>query len=205
MRFDKFTMKAQEAIQESQNIAGKYEHQQIEPEHILMALTLQKDGIVTPILKKLEVDPAVVLSRLEELLTKIPKVFGGGMDQVYISPRSKKVFDQSFQEAERLKDEYVSTEHIFIAIADEKGGESSKILSSLGVTKDALYNVLVSIRGSQRVTDPNPEDKYEALKRYGRDLTDFARKGSSILLLGEMMKSGGSFKFFPAGQKIIPY
>ncbi len=184
MRFDKFTMKAQEAIQESQNIAGKYEHQQIEPEHILMALTLQKDGIVTPILKKLEVDPAVVLSRLEELLTKIPKVFGGGMDQVYISPRSKKVFDQSFQEAERLKDEYVSTEHIFIAIADEKGGESSKILSSLGITKDALYNVLVSIRGSQRVTDPNPEDKYEALKRYGRDLTDFARKGKLDPVIG---------------------
>jgi len=184
MRFDKFTMKAQEGIQESQNIAGKYEHQQIEPEHILMALTLQQDGIVTPILKKLEVDPAVVLKRLEELIAKIPKVYGGGMDQVYISPRSKKVFDQSFKEAERLKDEYVSTEHIFISIADEKGGEASKLLSSLGVSKDALYNVLVSIRGSQRVTDPNPEDKYEALKRYGRDLTDLARKGKLDPVIG---------------------
>ena len=184
MRFDKFTMKAQEAISESQNIAGKYEHQQIEPEHILMALTLQQDGIVTPILKKLGVDPAVVLKQLEELITKIPKVYGGGMDQVYISPRSKKVFDQSFKEAERLKDEYVSTEHIFIAIADEKGGAASKLLSSLGVSKDALYNVLVSIRGSQRVTDPNPEDKYEALKRYGRDLTDLARKGKLDPVIG---------------------
>ena len=184
MRFDKFTMKAQEAIQESQGIAEKYGHQQIEPEHLLMALTLQKDGIVTPILKKLEVDPAIVLSQLEELLTRIPKVSGGGMNQAYISPRSKKVFDQSFQEAERLKDEYVSTEHIFIAIADEKGGESSKLLSSLGVSKDALYNVLVSIRGSQRVTDPNPEDKYEALKRYGRDLTDLARKGKLDPVIG---------------------
>ena len=184
MRFDKLTMKAQEAIQESQGIAEKYGHQQIEPEHLLMALTLQKDGIVTPILKKLEVDPAIILSQLEELLTRIPKVSGGGMAQVYISPRSKKVFDQSFQEAERLKDEYVSTEHIFIAIADAKGGESSKLLSSLGVTKDALYNVLVSIRGSQRVTDPNPEDKYEALKRYGRDLTDLARKGKLDPVIG---------------------
>jgi ATP-dependent Clp protease ATP-binding subunit ClpB len=106
------------------------------------------------------------------------------MSQVYLSPRSKKVFDQSFQEAERLKDEYVSTEHIFIAIADAKGGESSKLLSSLGVTKDALYNVLVSIRGSQRVTDQNPEDKYEALKRYGRDLTDLARKGKLDPVIG---------------------
>jgi ATP-dependent Clp protease ATP-binding subunit ClpB len=177
-------MKAQEGIQESQNIAGKYEHQQIEPEHILMALTLQQEGIVTPILKKLGVDPAVVLKQLEELITKIPKVYGGGMDQIYISPRSKKVFDQAFKEAERLKDEYVSTEHIFIAIADEKGGEAAKLLSSLGVSKDALYNVLVSIRGSQRVTDPNPEDKYEALKRYGRDLTDLARKGKLDPVIG---------------------
>ncbi len=184
MRFDKFTMKAQEAIQESQGIAEKYGHQQIEPEHLLMALTLQKDGIVTPILKKLEVDRAIVLSQLEELLNRIPKVSGGGMNQPYISPRSKKVFDQAFQEAERLKDEYVSTEHIFIAIADEKGGESAKLLSSLGVSKDALYNVLVSIRGSQRVTDPNPEDKYEALKRYGRDLTDLARKGKLDPVIG---------------------
>ena len=184
MRFDKFTMKAQEAIQESQGIAEKYGHQQIEPEHLLMALTLQKDGIVTPILKKLEVDPAIILSQLEGFLTRIPKVSGGGMSQPYISPRSKKVFDQSFQEAERLKDEYVSTEHIFIAIADAKGGESSKLLSSLGVTKDALYNVLVSIRGSQRVTDQNPEDKYEALKRYGRDLTDLARKGKLDPVIG---------------------
>ena len=184
MRFDKFTMKAQEAIQESQGIAEKYGHQQIEPEHLLMALTLQKDGIVIPILKKLEVDPAIVLSQLEELLNRIPKVSGGGMSQPHISPRSKKVFDQSFQEAERLKDEYVSTEHIFIAIADAKGGESSKLLSSLGVTKDAVYNVLVSIRGSQRVTDPNPEDKYEALKRYGRDLTDLARKGKLDPVIG---------------------
>ena len=180
MRFDKFTMKAQEAIQESQSIAEKYEHQQIEPEHILTALTLQKDGIVTPLLKKLGVDPAVLLKQLEESLTGIPKVHGGGLEQVYISPRSKKVFDQSFKEAERLKDEYVSTEHIFIAIADDKGGKSAKILSSLGVSKDSLYNVLVSIRGSQRVTDPNPEDKYDALKRYGRDLTDLARKGGKL-------------------------
>ncbi|MCK5009677.1 MAG: ATP-dependent chaperone ClpB, partial [Deltaproteobacteria bacterium] len=114
----------------------------------------------------------------------IPKVYGTGGGQPYISPRSKKVLDQAFKEAERLKDEYVSTEHIFISVADEKGGEASKILSSLGVTRDDLYNVLLSIRGSQRVTDPNPEEKYQALKRYSRDLTDLARKSKLDPVIG---------------------
>jgi ATP-dependent Clp protease ATP-binding subunit ClpB len=184
MRFDKFTVKAQEAIQESQNLAEKYDHQQIEPEHILMALTLKQEGIVVPILQKLGIDPAVVLQQVEEAFQKIPQVHGGGGGQSYISPRSKKVVDQSFKEAERLKDEYVSTEHIFISIADEKGGEASRILSSLGATKDTLYNVLVSIRGSQRVTDPNPEEKYQALKRYCKDLTDMARKNKLDPVIG---------------------
>ncbi|MBW1823817.1 MAG: ATP-dependent chaperone ClpB [Deltaproteobacteria bacterium] len=184
MRFDKFTIKAQEAIQESQNIAEKYDHQQIEPEHILMALTLPQEGIVAPLLQKLGVDPAVVMQKTEQALQKIPRVQGGGEGQLYISPRSKKVLDQSFKEAERLKDEYVSTEHIFISIVDEKGGEASCILSSLGVTKDTVYNVLVSIRGSQRVTDPSPEEKYQALKRYGRDLTDLARKSKLDPVIG---------------------
>ncbi len=184
MRFDKFTIKAQEVIQESQNITEKYDHQQIEPEHILMALILQQEGTVPAILQKLGVDIPVILKQVEEALNKIPKVYGTGGGQPYISPRSKKVLDQAFKEAERLKDEYVSTEHIFISIADEKGGEASKILSSLGVTRDDLYNVLLSIRGSQRVTDPNPEEKYQALKRYSRDLTDLARKSKLDPVIG---------------------
>ncbi len=184
MRFDKFTIKAQEVIQESQNIAEKYDHQQLEPEHILMALILQQEGTVPAILQKLGVDIPVILKQVEEALNKIPKVYGTGGGQPYISPRSKKVLDQAFKEAERLKDEYVSTEHIFISVADEKGGEASKILSSLGVTRDDLYNVLVSIRGSQRVTDPNPEEKYQALKRYSRDLTDLARKSKLDPVIG---------------------
>lgn len=183
MRFDKFTIKAQEAVQESQSIAEKYDHQQVEPEHLLMALILPQEGVVTPLLQKLGVDPAMVLQQVEQALQKIPQVHGG-VGQLYISPRSKKVLDQSFKEAERLKDEYVSTEHVFIAVADERGGEASKILSSLGVTKDAIYTVLVSIRGSQRVTDPNPEEKYQALKKYGRDLTDLARKSKLDPVIG---------------------
>ena len=184
MRFDKFTIKAQEVIQESQNITEKYDHQQIEPEHILMALILQQEGTVPAILQKLGVDIPVILKQVEEALNKIPKVYGTGGGQPYISPRSKKVLDQAFKEAERLKDEYVSTEHIFISVADEKGGEASKILSSLGVTRDDLYNVLLSIRGSQRVTDPNPEEKYQVLKRYSRDLTDLARKSKLDPVIG---------------------
>ncbi|MBW2652497.1 MAG: AAA family ATPase [Deltaproteobacteria bacterium] len=184
MRFDKFTIKAQEVIQESQNITEKYDHQQIEPEHILMALILQQEGTVPAILQKLGVDIPVILKQVEEALNKIPKVYGTGGGQPYISPRSKKVLDQAFKEAERLKDEYVSTEHIFISVADEKGGEASKILSLLGVTRDDLYNVLLSIRGSQRVTDPNPEEKYQALKRYSRDLTDLARKSKLDPVIG---------------------
>ena len=183
MRFEKFTVKAQEAIQESQRVAEKYQHQQVDPEHVMTALALQQDGIVIPILKKLGVDPLVLLRQLEEALDKLPKVYGSA-GQIYISPRSEKVLNQSFKEAERLKDEYVSTEHILISLVDEKGGKVSEILSSSGVTKDALYNVLVSIRGNQRVTDPNPEDKYEALKRYGRDLTDQARKGKLDPVIG---------------------
>lgn len=183
MRFDKFTIKAQEAVQESQSIAEKYDHQQVEPEHLLMALILPQEGVVTPLLQKLGVDPAMVLQQVEQALKKIPQVHGG-VGQLYISPRSKKVLDQSFKEAERLKDEYVSTEHVFIAVADERGGEASKILSSLGITKDAIYTVLVSIRGSQRVTDPNPEEKYQALKKYGRDLTDLARKSKLDPVIG---------------------
>ena len=184
MRFDKFTVKAQEVIQESQNITEKYDHQQIEPEHLLMAMVLQREGTVSAILQKLGVAIADILKQVEEALNKIPSVYGGGDGQLYISPRSKKVLDQAFKEAERLKDEYVSTEHIFISIADEKGGEASKILSSLGITNDALYNVLVSIRGNQRVTDPNPEEKYQALKRYSRDLTDLARKSNLDPVIG---------------------
>ncbi len=183
MRFDKFTVKAQEAIQEAQRIAEKYGHQQIDPEHITTALALQQDGIVVPLLKKMGADPAVLLKHLEEALDKLPKV-SGATGQIYISPRSERVLNQSFKEAERLKDEYVSAEHILIALVDEKGGKASGILSSLGVSKDALYSALVSIRGNQRVTDPNPEEKYEALKKYGRDLTEQARKGKLDPVIG---------------------
>jgi ATP-dependent Clp protease ATP-binding subunit ClpB len=182
MRLDKLTIKSQEALQEAQHLAEKYEHQQIEPEHLLVSILKQDGGIAAPLLKKLGADPSVILSRLEAALQKLPKVSGGS--DSYISPRTKKVIDASFKEAQRLNDEYVSIEHLLIAIAEERGSEAAKILSSLGVTRDAIFKVLTEIRGSHRVTDQNPEEKYQALQRYARDLTEQARKGKLDPVIG---------------------
>jgi len=183
MRFDKLTLKAQEALQEAQALAEKSEQQQIEPEHLLLALVRQNEGVVPQVFQKLGVSLPSLASQLEESLKKMPRVHGGGMGQVYLSPRLKKVLDHSFQEADRLKDTYVSTEHLLLALADE-GGAAAQTLSAQGITRDDLYKVLVSIRGSQRVTDQNPEEKYQALARYTRDLTDLARKGKLDPVIG---------------------
>ncbi len=184
MRFDKFTIKAQEALQEAQAAAEKREQQQVEPEHLLLALLQQSEGIIPQIFQKLGVSLPTLTSKIEEALGQIPKVYGGGVGQVYISPRLKKVLDNSFQEAERLKDAYVSTEHMLLAIIEEKGGTAGRILSSQGVSRDDIYKVLMTMRGSQRVTDQNPEEKYQALTRYTRDLTDLARKGKLDPVIG---------------------
>jgi ATP-dependent Clp protease ATP-binding subunit ClpB len=182
MRLDKLTIKSQEALQAAQHLADKYEHQQIEPEHLLEAILQQDGGIAEPMLKKLGADPAIVLNRIDAALRKLPKVSGSG--ETYISPRTKKVLDAAFKEAQRLNDEFVSIEHLLIAIAEERGSEAAKILSSLGVSKDAIFKVLTEIRGSQRVTDQNPEEKYQALQRYSRDLTEQARKGKLDPVIG---------------------
>ncbi|MGD0624316.1 MAG: ATP-dependent chaperone ClpB [Thermodesulfobacteriota bacterium] len=184
MRFDKFTLKAQEALQEAQALAEKHEHQQIEPEHLLLALLQQSEGIVLQVFQKLGVSLPNLLSQLEEVLKKTPKVYGAGVGQVYLSPRLKKVLDGSFQESDRLKDTYVSTEHMLLAIVEEQEGAGAKILNNLGVSKDQIFKVLAAVRGSQRVTDQSPEEKYQALARYTRDLTDLARKGKLDPVIG---------------------
>ncbi len=183
MRFDKLTLKAQEALQEAQGLAEKYEHQQIEPEHLLLALIQQSEGIIPQLLQKMGVGVPAVVSLLEASLGRLPKVSGGGAGQAYISPRLKKALDLSFQEADRLKDSYVSTEHMLLALVEE-GGEGAKILGGQGVSKDEIFKVLTAIRGSQRVTDQNPEEKYQALTRYTRDLTELARRGKLDPVIG---------------------
>jgi ATP-dependent Clp protease ATP-binding subunit ClpB len=184
MQLDKFTLKSQEALQEAKAVAERKNHQQIDVEHLLLALLGQKEGIVVPILQKLGANTDLIVSQLESELERIPKVTGGGVGQVYISSRLNEILNAAWKEAERLKDEYLSTEHLLLAICDEKGGTASQILRRNGVDKDAVFRVLEEIRGSHRVTDQNPEEKYQALKRYGRDLTEEARKGKLDPVIG---------------------
>jgi ATP-dependent Clp protease ATP-binding subunit ClpB len=184
MNIEKFTLKAQEALQEAKSIAERRHHQQIEVEHLLSALLEQKEGIVLPILQKLGANSDLIVSQLENELNRIPQVTGRGVGQVYLSSRLNEIFNVAWEEAARLADEYLSTEHLLIAIADEKQGAASQILQRGGVTKDAIYRVLQEIRGPHRVTDQNPEEKYQALKRYSRDLTEEARKGKLDPVIG---------------------
>ena len=184
MQLDKFTLKSQEALQEAKGIAERHHHQQIDVEHLLLALINQKEGTVIPILQKLGANVALMVSQLNDELNRIPKVTGEGAGQVYLSSRVNEIFNMAWKEAERLMDEYLSTEHLLLAIADERRGSAYQILQNNGVTKDAILNVLKDIRGSQRVTDQNPEEKYQALKRYSRDLTEEARKGKLDPVIG---------------------
>jgi ATP-dependent Clp protease ATP-binding subunit ClpB len=184
MDLNKFTEKAQGSVVAAQELATSHNHSQIEPEHLLLALVGQEGGIAPQVLRKLEVDPGLVRQRLEEELGKMPQVHGAAA-QVYVSPRLQQVFNIAQEEAERLKDEYVSTEHLLIGITDQRvKGAAYEILKSLGVTRESIYQVLTSIRGSQRVTDANPEGKYQALEKYSRDLTALARQGKLDPVIG---------------------
>jgi len=182
MRFDKFTLKVQEGLQEAQTLAGNYGHQGIEVEHLLLALLAQPEGIVGNILKKMGTEPGQIDKELKKAAERLPRI--SGPVQAYLTPRLNKILDNAMAEAARLNDEYVSAEHVLIAIADEKEGEASRILRAAGVTRDNIFKVLVEIRGNQRITDPNPEGKYEALKRYAKDFNELARKGSFDPVIG---------------------
>ena len=184
MRFDKFTLKVQESLQEAQGLAGQYGHQALDVEHLLVSLLKQPESTASEIFKKLGADPRRIEADLRKALEKLPKVEGGGGGQTYISSRLNRVLDAALSEAARLTDEYVSAEHVLIAMADEKEGPVAKILSSYGITKDGIFKVLVEIRGNQRITDPNPEEKYQALKRYARDFNELARSGSFDPVIG---------------------
>jgi len=184
MRFDKFTIKSQELIQGAQGLAGQLGHQQIEPEHLLKVMLEQPEGIARSILQKLGASPEGVLHEVADALEKKPRVSGAGMGEAYISPTTKKILDRAFAEAAKMKDEYVSIEHIFVAITDEKETDAARILASAGVTRETILKVLIDIRGTQRITDPNPEEKYQALQRFGRDLTDLGRLGKLDPVIG---------------------
>ena len=185
MRLDKLTVKAQEALQEAKNLADRYTQQQIEVEHLLFALVEQPEGIVTPLLQKIGVDRDQLKARLDEYLRSLPQVYGGGgIDQLYISQRLNQVLEAAWREAQTMKDEYLSTEHLLLAIADEAAPGSPQILKGLGATKDRILQALTGIRGGQRIVDQTPEAKYQALERYTRDLTELARRGKLDPVIG---------------------
>jgi ATP-dependent Clp protease ATP-binding subunit ClpB len=182
MRFDQFTFKAQEAIQTAQKSADEMQHQAVDVEHLLLALTEQAEGILVPLLQKIGASPKKIAASLRQELGKLPKVYGPS--QSYITPRLNEVFRKAQEEAGRLKDEYVSVEHLLLGILEDTSGVANQVLRSNGVTKDAVYATLQSMRGGQRVTDPSPEEKYQALERYSRNLTDLAQKGKLDPVIG---------------------
>ena len=183
MRFDRFTIKAQEALQTAQSLASDAQNPELGVEHLMLALIRQTDGIVTPIFQKLGVDSAGITSAIEAVVEKTPKVQGTA-SEMRIAHALQSVLDTGFKEATALKDEYVSTEHLLIACAEAKPNEVGKILREAGVTKDKILKALVDIRGNQRITDQNPEDKYQALTRFGRELTQEAISGKLDPVIG---------------------
>jgi ATP-dependent Clp protease ATP-binding subunit ClpB len=187
-RFDKLTQKAQEALQQSQGIAEKHSNQAVHPLHLLMSLATEKDGIVRPVLEKCGVQPEAVIAEAEKQLSQLPKVIapgGGGMQVgMLISPSMNQVLEAAFKESESFKDEYVSTEHLLLAIASQKYDPAGSLLQKFGAEHDAILHALVAVRGTQRITDQNPESKYQALERYAVDLTEQARKGKLDPVIG---------------------
>ena len=178
MRFDRFTERAQEAAQRAAEIIQRYGHNQIDTEHLLLALVEQPEGVVPQILEILKVEPSLLEERLDYILRTSPKasIFGGGAGQVFITPRVKRVIDLALEEASRLKDEYISTEHIFLAILNEKNTPSSRLLEGIGITREKVIEAINQLRGGQRVTDPQAETRYRSLEKYSRDLTQQARE-----------------------------
>ncbi|MEA3439541.1 MAG: AAA family ATPase [Chloroflexota bacterium] len=186
MRFDRFTERAQEAAQRAAEIIQRYGHNQIDTEHILLALIEQPEGVISQILDILKVDSNELTERLDYILRTSPKanIFGGGAGQIFITPRVKRIIDLANEEANRLKDEYISTEHIFLAILSERSTPAARLLEGAGVTRDRVYDAIQQIRGGQRVTDPQAETRYRTLEKYSRDLTQMAREGKLDPVIG---------------------
>src|SRR5579863_5658507 len=182
IRYDKLTVKAQETLQTAQELASQASQQQIEPLHILAALLTQGDGVVSPLLAKLGVSPEAIGAEVRREIERLPKVSGAG--QQYLSQASNDVLNSAFDEAARFKDEYVSTEHILLAIASRERDAAGALLARNGAGHDAILQALVSVRGSHRVTSQNPETTYRALAQYARDLTELARRGKLDPVIG---------------------
>lgn len=184
MQFDKFTVKSQEAIQKAQQAAQDKGNPEIQIAHLFKAIMEQPEGIVVPALQKLGITPSVLLSQISQLIDQLPTVSGSGAGQAYASNDLKKVLDTAFGVAKQMQDDFVSQEHLFIAIIRHPGGNIAKILKEQGIDEKGFLQALTTIRGNQRVTDPYPEEKFQALEKYGRNLTDVAKQGKIDPVIG---------------------
>jgi ATP-dependent Clp protease ATP-binding subunit ClpC len=186
MRLERFTEKAQEAFQEAQEIMHEQHHTQLDVEHVFLAMLRQPDGLASRALERLGVDPEMVVQRVERELEKSPKVYGqyGYGNQVYITPRTQRLVKRAEEEANRLNDQYVGTEHLLIAISGEREGASARILNSFSIDQERVYQALMEIRGNQRSDDPGAESRYEILEKYSTDLTELARTGKLDPVIG---------------------
>jgi ATP-dependent Clp protease ATP-binding subunit ClpB len=183
IRWDKFTVKAQEAVQRASELASEHGNPEVLPLHLLAALLEDKEGIVSPIMEKIGIGPQSVLSDVYQGMERLPKISGAAA-QPTLSQAANQLLDRAFKEADNFKDEYVSTEHLLLAVTQLKRDPAQEILTRLGATHDAILKALTSVRGSQRVTDQNPEGKYQALERYAKDLTELARRGKLDPVIG---------------------
>jgi ATP-dependent Clp protease ATP-binding subunit ClpB len=184
MRFDKFTVKSQETIQKAHSIASQLNHQEFDPEHLLSAMINMDESIVQSILKKMGVSVSGISRDIQAYIDKKPKVTGSGISDVYMSQRSRQLMNAALRRAGNMKDEYVSQEHLFLAITEEKNTPAADILKNHRIEADQVLKALMDIRGNQRVDDPNPEEKYQALERFSKDLTDLARRGKIDPVIG---------------------
>jgi ATP-dependent Clp protease ATP-binding subunit ClpB len=184
MQFDKFTLKSQEVIQRAQQLAAEKSNQEITSAHLAKAILEQPDGVVVPALQKMGIEPARVLAAVNTQIESLPRVSGSGASQAYISEELKKILDNSFSAATQMQDEYVSQEHIFLALLRDNRSALSAPLQKLGISEKNFLQALTSIRGNQRVTDPYPEQKYQALEKYGKNLTDMAKQGKLDPVIG---------------------
>jgi len=183
MHFDKFTIKSQEVIQNSHKLAMQQKNTRVEPEHLLMAMLEEEETIIKSILYKIGVSPDALCHDIKDVIYKLPEL-REEIQNVYISERLNKIFDSALSEAVNMKDKYVSTEHLLLSMIEEKDGKAAKILKSHSISRESVLKVLIAIRGNQRITDQNPEEKYQALEKYSRDLTELARLGKLDPVIG---------------------
>src|SRR5690242_14601615 len=184
IRWDKLTVKAQEAMQRANDIASEHGNPELQPVHILTALVEDHEGIVAPVLERVGASPSAVQTAAMGEINKLPKVSGSGATQAHMSTNSSKLLDDAFKQAANFKDEYVSTEHLLLAISKLKRDSAQEILTRMGATYDNILRALTTVRGNQQVTDQNPEAKYQALERYAKDLTELARQGKLDPVIG---------------------